>query len=224
MLQVHPIQRSAPGARYLIAVVAALLGACAPPAPLMRPPPADLLVILAPPAPVVVEVEPGEVDPMADVQGDRPLPAVAGAIERIDCMVGTEDLQARMAMEAHGGQIVSFAYYSKWRPRTCSLDMQRDTPFTKWRQTADGATRVQTPHGSFLIRALADAYEFEFLDVERQKFCGMDGYTNGKMTIRRRSAPPECSVAGLLDRDDLVEDTAVARTPPVVSGEAAPHK
>lgn len=195
-------------------MVAVLLGACAQQQPLvMRPPPAELGIIE--PEEISPEVGPDAVDLMADVQGDRLLPALAGKVERIDCMVGSEDLQARMAMEARGGRIAGFAYYSKWRPRTCSLDMQRDDPAIKWRLTADGATRVQTPHGSFLIRVDEEAFVFEFWDVNRQKFCGMEGYTNGTMTIKRHSAKPECSVAGLLDREGLAREDLDAELRPV---------
>lgn len=188
-------------ARSGLALAVVLLGACAQQAPMMRPPAPQSVVVLPPP-PAEPAAEPDEDDPMGDVPGDRMLPALAaGVVERLDCKVGGDDLQARMAVEARGGQVVSFAYYSKWRPRTCSLDMQRDAPFTKWRLTTDGATRVQTYHGWFLIRARPDAWEFEFRDVERQQFCGMDGYTNGTMRISRGSTL-KCSVAGLLDRDD----------------------
>lgn len=186
--------------KYLPVVVTLLLGACAHEQALVtRPPPPEL--VTEKPAATPEEVQ-DEIDRMADVPGDRVLPALDGELERIDCKVGSEDLHARMALEARGGQVAGFAYYSKWRPRTCSLDMQRADPMTKWRLTEDGATRVQTPHGSFLIRALPGAYEVEFVDVERQPFCGMDGHTNGKMTVKRRSSKPQCSVAGLLDRGD----------------------
>lgn len=219
-----PMRRFALSARYLPAVVSVLLGACAQQSLVMRPPPPQLARIDSQVEMITPEAEPDEVDRMADVQGDRPLPAPGGALERIDCKVGTEDLQARMAVEARGGQIASFAYYSKWRPRTCSFDMQRDDPATKWRLTADGATRVQTPHGSFLIRVLADAYEFRFVDVERQKFCGMDGYTNGTMTIKRQRANPECAVAGLLDREGSAQMMADAPSPPAATPDAAPRR
>jgi hypothetical protein len=186
--------------KYLPVVVTLLLGACAHEQPLvMRPPPPGL--VAEPPLATAEEIQ-EEADRMADLPGDRMLPELDGRAERIDCKSGVEDLYARMALEARGGQIASFAYYSRRRPRTCSMDMRRDDPAIKWRLTSDGATRVQTPNGSFLIRALSDAYEFEFLDVERQRFCGMDGYINGTMTIRRKHSNPECSVKGLLDRDD----------------------
>lgn len=198
-------QRRALKPGYLTALLALLLGACALEKPLVKQP--EPLVMRPPPPDLVVPVETPEevqeaIDRMADVPGDRTLPALSGSVEQIDCKSGVEDLHARMALEARGGQIASFAFYSKRRPRTCSMDMRRDDPFIKWRLTPDGATRVQTPQGLFLIRISADAYEFEFLDVERQKFCGMDGYINGKMIIQRRVSTPQCSVAGLLDRED----------------------
>jgi hypothetical protein len=187
--------------RYVIAPACAslllLVGACAPMKPVVQPQP-------LPPAVSVPEdvPEPPRVDPMADVPGDRPLPVLQGALERIDCTSGEEDLHARMALEARGGQIASFAYYSKWKPRTCALDFDRADPRAKWRLTPDGATRVQTPQGVFLIRASAEAYTFEFQRVSRQKFCGMLGHINGAMTIVRDSKPPACSVQGVLDAND----------------------
>ncbi|MCW5604546.1 MAG: hypothetical protein KIT18_08385 [Burkholderiales bacterium] len=198
-IDIHPL-RGALKPGYLSALLALLLGACAHEQPLvMRPPPPELVIHV--PAETPEEAQ-EEIDRMADVPGDRLLPALNGKVEQIDCKSGVEDLHARMALEARGGQIASFAYYSKRRPRTCSMDMRRDDPSIKWRLTPDGATRVQTPQGLFLIRRSPDAWEFEFLEVERQKFCGMEGHINGRMTILRRASNPECSVTGLLDHDD----------------------
>lgn len=175
-----------------------VLGACAPIKPVVRPE--------APP-PAVSKIpedlpEPPHVDPMADIAGDRKLPALQGTLERIDCTSGEENLHARMALEAMGGQVTSFAYYSKWKPRTCALDFDRADPKVKWRLTSDGATRVQTPQGNFLIRTRTDAYTFEFQRVSRQKFCGMLGHINGTMTILRGRQPPACAVSGILDAND----------------------
>jgi len=143
---------------------------------------------------------------MADVRGDKPLPALQGATERIDCMSGVDDLHARMALEARGGRVAYFAYYSKWKPRTCALDFARTTPGTKWRLTPDGATRVHTPQGRFLIRTLPNAYVFEFEQVERSRYCGMPGDINGTMIIKRGAGKPECSVAGIMDANDTFLD------------------
>ncbi len=187
--------------------LAALLGACAqigpvaPPEQPQQPPPP----VVQPPA-----VEPTPVpttDPMAEEPGEAPLPSAQGAVERIDCMTGTENWQARIAFEAHGGQVTSFAYYSKWKPRTCALDFERDAPGTKWRLTAEGDTRVHTPQGRFLIQTRPDSYVFEFEQVQRQKFCGMDGEINGTMTVKRGTPVPKCSAVGILDtNDELLDD------------------
>ncbi|MBX3650518.1 MAG: hypothetical protein KF771_03955 [Burkholderiales bacterium] len=207
-IDIHPL-RGALKPGYLPALLALLLGACAHEQPLvMRPPPPELVIHV--PVETIEELR-EEIDRMADVPGDRMLPALSGRVEQIDCRSGVEDLHARMALEVRGGQVASFAYYSKRRPRTCSMDMRRDDPFIKWRLTPEGATRVQTPQGLFLIRTSSEAWEFEFLEVERQKFCGMEGHINGRMIIKRRVSNPECSVTGLLDRDE--EDLADAPDP-----------
>lgn len=180
------------------AAILMFLGACA-----QQP-------IIAPeapqPAPEVVVPQIPRINPLADVPGDKPLPAAQGAVERIDCVSGEEDLHARMALQARGGRIESFAYYSKWKPRTCAFDFARNSPGTKWRMTPDGATRVHTPQGRFLIRTRADAYVFEFEQVQRNRFCGMSGEINGSMTIRRGGPSPQCSVTGIMDTNDSYLD------------------
>ena len=183
----------------ILALAAALLGACAQRKPVVQadqPPPQMGQPAVKESPPVV------KINPMADVPGDKPLPALRGATERIDCKAGNEDLHARIAFEARGGQLTYFAYYSKWKPRTCSLAFARNVSGTKWRLTPDGATRVHTPQGRFLIRTRADAYVFEFEQVQRQKFCGMSGQINGSMTVKRGAATPVCSVVGIMDAND----------------------
>jgi hypothetical protein len=200
---------------FLISGIAIIVAACTPRGPLVQPdqpqPPqpevAPPPVVEAPPPPPVPRI-----DPMADVPGDKPLPVLQGAAERFDCMKGVEDLHARMAFEARGGQVTNFAYYSKWKPRTCALDFARNAPGTKWRLTSDGATRVHTPQGRFVIRTRPDAYVFEFQNVERRKFCGMSGEINGTMTIKRGAGSRECSVAGIMDaNDDYLENLRKGR-------------
>jgi hypothetical protein len=145
-------------------------------------------------------------DTMADVPGDKALPPASGRLERFDCKKGKEDLHARMAFEARGGRVVNFAYYSKWKPRTCAFDFARTTPGTKWRVTAEGDTRVHTPEGRFLIRTLKNAYVFEFEQVQRGRYCGMPGTINGSMTIKR-VGKRECSVKGIMDTNDPYLDS-----------------
>jgi hypothetical protein len=188
-------------------LAAALLGGCAqvrtpsipsvpglPEVSAPQPPPPD-----APQAAEITVPEPVDQDPMAVFTGDKPLPLAQGAVERIDCLSGKEDLHARIAIEAYGGQVRGFAYYSRWRFQTCSIHLQQHDALVRWRLTEDGATRVQTPHGSFLIRADADNYSFEFLNVERMKYCGMYGSISGIMVVKRKTEPPQCTTNGVLD-------------------------
>ena len=148
----------------------------------------------------VEPTEPQAVDPMAEVPGDRALPAAQGAYERYDCLSGVENEHARIAFEARGGQVLGFAYYSKWKPRTCSIDVQRTDKTLKWRLTPEGATRVHTPIGIYLIHSQPDAYIFEFQNIQRMKVCGMMGTISGTMTVKRNPAAPTCSVAGIMKR------------------------
>ena len=49
-----------------------------------------------------------------------------GKMETLACRLGTEDRHARIAVVTIGGTVDSFAYYSKWKPRTCSVYLQRN--------------------------------------------------------------------------------------------------
>src|SRR5687768_2994388 len=56
-----------------------------------------------------------------------------GKQETLACRLGTEDRHARIAVVLIGGKTDSFAYYSKWKPRTCSIYLQRwRDSFSKW--------------------------------------------------------------------------------------------
>jgi hypothetical protein len=168
------------------------------PAPVEHSPAADL-----DPAPQAEPPATPLVDPVASALPEKPLPpSQKGAIERFDCLTGTPLWHARIAFEAQGGQVLGFAYYSKWRPRTCSIDFMRNAAGSKWHTSADGAVHVNTPHGKFHIRTSAEAYEFEFEHVQRQRFCGMPGEINGRMTIRRGTSTPQCSATGIMDTND----------------------
>ena len=46
-------------------------------------------------------------------------PRLRGKQETLACRLGTEDRHARIAVVTIGGKVDSFAYYSKWKPRTC---------------------------------------------------------------------------------------------------------
>ncbi len=194
----------------------ALLGACTPPKPIVRSTqpetPADRSTAAGPVQATQAEAPAApKTSPIAGALGENtppPVPPVQkAALERFDCLTGTPDWHARIAFEAQGGQVLGFAYYSKWKPRTCSIEFMRNTAGSKWHTTADGAVRVDTPQGRFLIRTRAESYVFEFERVQRRKFCGMPGEINGTMTIKRGSATPQCSATGIMDTNDPYLDS-----------------
>jgi hypothetical protein len=152
--------------------------------------------------------------PSSDALGPTALPAILrGAIERFDCTSGTPNWHARIAFEAQGGQVLGFAYYSIWKPRTCSIHFMRDTAGSKWMTAPDGTDHVLTSEGRFVIRTRDDAYVFEFQNVQRGKFCGMPGAINGTMMIKRDPATSQCSVAGIMDTNDPYLEALYGSTP-----------
>lgn len=121
--------------------------------------------------------------------------------EKLACRLGTEDEHARIAVLLANGKVDSFAYYSKWKPRTCSMDVQRGDAYSRWEDT--GNTTVVTlteDKGAFLIDHSPGRYHFIFRDIDRMRYCGMDGKVNGTLTIFKGRA--QCQVAGVMDRDD----------------------
>jgi hypothetical protein len=130
-------------------------------------------------------------------------------LEKLACRLGTEDEHARIAVLLADGKVESFAYYSKWKPRTCSMDVKRDDAFSKWVDT--GNTTVVTlveEKGAFLIDHNPGRYHFIFRDIDRMRYCGMEGKVNGSLTIWK--GKPQCQVTGVMDR----EQEAVAAVKP----------
>ena len=123
-----------------------------------------------------------------------------GPVEKYDCKVGTEDQHARMALMAQGGQVQSIAYYSKWKPRTCSVHLQRGDAFTRWSDTGE-ATTINTQYGDFLVQVNKAEYHIFFREVDRMHYCGMMGKLNGSMIVTR-GPRRTCSVEGIMDRSE----------------------
>jgi hypothetical protein len=66
-----------------------------------------------------------------------------GRTETLACRLGTEDRHARIAVVVQKGKTDSFAYYSKWKPRTCSIYLQRKGDgYSKWAD--NGPSRQST--------------------------------------------------------------------------------
>lgn len=122
-------------------------------------------------------------------------------LERLACRLGTEDEHARIAVELVDGKVTRFAYYSKWKPRTCSMEIGRGDAFSRWLD--DGKVTIVTLNedkGAFLIENGGGRYHFLFLDVDRTRYCGMEGTLRGNLTVTRGA--PQCALEGVMDRGE----------------------
>ncbi|OGA22056.1 MAG: hypothetical protein A3I02_07825 [Betaproteobacteria bacterium RIFCSPLOWO2_02_FULL_67_26] len=126
-------------------------------------------------------------------------------VERLACRLGTEDQHARIAVELVNGKVNRFAYYSKWKPRTCSMEVERGDAYSSWAET--GNTIVVTlieDKGAFLIDHERNRYHFIFREIDRMRYCGMEGKVSGSLTIFR--GKPQCLLEGVMEKgEDMIE-------------------
>ena len=154
-----------------------------------------------------------EAKPAAAAKPEATLKPLRGRTETLACRLGTEDRHARIAVVLIGGKTDSFAYYSKWKPRTCSIYLQRlRDPYSKWAETGN-ITTVNLEKGAFLIEHKKNEYHFIFRDIDRERYCGMDGVINGSLTIKKGS--DQCILDGeiMVEGTPLGEAAVVRRTP-----------
>ncbi|MDH3287864.1 MAG: hypothetical protein OEP48_09120 [Betaproteobacteria bacterium] len=132
-------------------------------------------------------------------------------IERLACKLGDKDRHARIGVELVNRKVKRFAYYSKLKPRTCSINVERDGPYSLWQDTGR-FTYVTTENGRFLIENRQREVHFIFREVDRHFYCGMEpGRINGSLTVIRGKR--ECKLEGVMrahDTDDLAPGEAVA--------------
>jgi hypothetical protein len=122
---------------------------------------------------------------------------LTGPTETLTCRDGTEDRHARIGVVLIGGKVDSFAYYSKWKPRTCSIYLQRNRDsHSKWIDKGN-VTNVSLERGLFMIEHHKGEYRFVFRDVDRERYCGMDGTINGTLVVRKGSE--RCELAGVME-------------------------
>ena len=143
-----------------------------------------------------------------------------GRLEKLECKLGTEDRHARIAVELIGGRLKSLAYYSKWKPRTCSVHIVRDDAYSKWEDP--GSVTIVTLNeekGAFLIDYSRTSVKFLFRDIDRERFCGMIGKITGTLTVTRGRA--HCELEGVMD-ENFEQPVAVIPSPeiPAVVGPA----
>ena len=121
-----------------------------------------------------------------------------GRRESITCFAGNDDRHARIGVELVGDQVAYFAYYSKSRPRTCSLEAGRGDSYSRWADSGAYSTvTLADRKGKLRIERMGDAYRFAFFDVDRRRYCGMPGKINGSLTVTRGKS--RCEVEGVMD-------------------------
>lgn len=119
-------------------------------------------------------------------------------VEKLACKLGTEDQHARIAVELFNGKVNRFAYYSKWKPRTCSMEVGRNDAYSTWDDTGDvTVVTLIEDKGAFLIDHERGKVHFIFRDIDRMRYCGMDGKINGSLTIWK--GRPQCELQGVMD-------------------------
>ena len=150
----------------------------------------------------------------------KPAPAPTGPTETLTCRDGTENRHARIGVILFGGKVDSFAYYSKWKPRTCSIYLRRNgDAFSKWSDRGN-VTQVKLQRGDFLIERDKGVYRFVFRDIDRERYCGMDGTINGSLTVRKGSE--RCEVSGIMEEGvPLGQAWAHLEAPPAATASAA---
>jgi hypothetical protein len=141
-----------------------------------------------------------------------------GRPEKLACKLGNEDRQARIAVELIGGRVESIAYYSKWKPRTCSVHIVRDDAYSKWEDTGHVTiVTLNEDKGSFLIDHSRQAVKFLFREIDRERFCGMSGKITGSLTVTR--GRDQCALEGVMDEGD---DDMLRRQQPAESPQPGP--
>jgi osmotically-inducible protein OsmY len=119
-------------------------------------------------------------------------------VERLACITGSEDRHARIGVEVVDGSVDYFAYYSKWKPRTCSIEVRRGGAFSRWEDHGSTSKVILSEEkGVFLIDRTGSSYRFQFRNIDRGRYCGMDGKINGSLTVVRGKR--ECVVHGVMD-------------------------
>lgn len=180
------------------AVLCVTLAACSN-VPTSPPRPSEPEVTQPEPEVTLPETTEEEAETPGTAQGE-PFPVPPGARhENLTCFSGTEDRQARIGVELINGQVAYFAFYSKWRPRTCSLDAGRGDSLSRWADGSNYSTvTLADRKGKLRIERMGGgSYQFGFVDVDRVRYCGMPGKINGTLTVTRGKG--SCIVKGIME-------------------------
>jgi hypothetical protein len=145
----------------------------------------------------------------------------AAKVERLACKLGTEDNHARIAIELLNDRVREIAYYSIWKPRTCSLHVQEGDGLSSWDEFKSVTTvTLVDDKGAVLVEHAPGRYHFIFRDVDRMRYCGSDGKINGTLTVQR--GRQECVLAGVMDDDPTKPAEPAPAAQPQQQDAAAP--
>ena len=132
------------------------------------------------------------------LRGDTGLAMAVKRIEKLACFTGIQDRHARIGVQLVNGKVDYFAYYSKWKPRTCSVAAGRNGPYSHWEDTGQTSRVTLVDNkGSFTIDRKGGAVRFVFHDIDRMRYCGMSGKINGSLTVTRGKS--KCVLEGVMD-------------------------
>jgi hypothetical protein len=123
-------------------------------------------------------------------------------VEKLACALGTQEEHARIAVELVNGKVNRFAYYSIWKPRTCSMEVERGDVYSRWEDTGNvTVVTLSEDTGAFLIgHEAGERYHFIFREIDRKRYCGMDGKVSGSLTIAR--GQPRCVLDGVMEKGE----------------------
>ena len=135
------------------------------------------------------------------LRGDSALAKAMKRIEKLACFTGVQDRHARIGVKLVDGKVDYFAYYSKWKPRTCSIAAGRDGAYSHWEDKGEMSTvTLVDDKGTFTINRKGGSVRFVFHDIDRMRYCGMSGKINGSLTVMRGKS--KCVLDGVMDNHD----------------------
>lgn len=138
------------------------------------------------------------IEPVETQPSDAVVEKLTGPVENLTCFTGIQDRHARIGVRVVGEKVDYFAFYSKRKPRTCSIDVGREGHNGRWEDngTSSKITLLDNS-GVLLIHRASGSYRFDFRNVDRMKYCGMDGKINGSLTVTRGKR--SCVVSGIMN-------------------------
>jgi hypothetical protein len=121
----------------------------------------------------------------------------APMMEKFTCRTGPNDEQARLIVEVVKSRPMEFAYYSRLGTRVCSIHGRRGDAYTKWEDDGHGSTAVRLLTGSAQLEYKPGHFLIKFAEVDRMRYCGMDGELNGSVEVSKGKS--ECGLDGVFN-------------------------